>query len=408
MLQLLVLYGSRACEHDVSIITGVQALTAADPMKYDVTPVYIDKQGRWFTGEALRRMDFYTHFDERQLIPCMLVPAPGGGAHLVKQKTGLFGGHGVLVKPDCALLAFHGMNGEDGTIQGLLELYGVPYTSAGVLGSATGMDKIAMKLIYRGCGLPVTDMCWFERADWEADREDILGRVEREIGYPAFVKPANLGSSIGISRAKDRASLAEAIDVAASFDRRILVEKGVEHLKEVNCAAVGYGEDVTVSPCEMPVSWEEFLTFDEKYLRGGKGGKGGKLGPAKAMPAKGAPVKGGGAKGMQSLSRRIPAPIPDETTAEIQRMTREIFRIMDLKGVVRVDYLLDTEANRIYVNEVNTIPGSLAFYLFEAMGIPFRELIDRMVDAAMRARRERDASTFSYGSPILQRAAGTR
>ncbi len=254
----------------------------------------------------------------------------------------------------------------------------------------------------------MTDMCWFERADWEAGREDILGRVEREIGYPAFVKPANLGSSIGISRAKDRASLAEAIDVAASFDRRILVEKGVEHLKEVNCAAVGYGEDVTVSPCEMPVSWEEFLTFDEKYLRGGKGGKGGKLGPAKAMPAKGAPVKAGGAKGMQSLSRRIPAPIPEETTAEIQRMTREIFRIMDLKGVVRVDYLLDTEANRIYVNEVNTIPGSLAFYLFEAMGIPFRELIDRMVDAAMRARRERDASTFSYGSPILQRAAGTR
>ena len=125
MLQLLVLYGSRACEHDVSIITGVQALTAADPMKYDVTPVYIDKQGRWFTGEALRRMDFYTHFDERQLIPCMLVPAPGGGAHLVKQKTGLFGGHGVLVKPDCALLAFHGMNGEDGAVAGLLRLNGV-------------------------------------------------------------------------------------------------------------------------------------------------------------------------------------------------------------------------------------------------------------------------------------------
>ena len=407
MLQLLVLYGSRACEHDVSIITGVQALSAADPMKYDVTPVYIDRQGRWFTGEALRRMDFYTHFDEHQLIPCMLEPVPGGGARLVKQKTGLFGGHGVLCKPDCALLAFHGMNGEDGTVQGLLELYGVPYTSAGVLGSATGMDKIAMKLIYRGCGLPVTDMCWFERADWEGDREDILRRVETEIGYPAFVKPANLGSSIGISRAKDRESLADAIDVAASFDRRILVEKGVEHLKEVNCAAVGYGEDITVSPCEMPVSWEEFLTFDEKYLRGGKGAKGGKFGPAKAAPAKGAPVKGG-SKGMSSLSRKIPAPIPDEMTAEIQRMTREIFRIMDLKGVVRVDYLIDTEANKVYVNEVNTIPGSLAFYLFEAMGIPFRELIDRMVDAALRARRERDASTFSYGSPILQRAAGTR
>ena len=405
MMQLLVLYGSRACEHDVSIITGVQALSAADPMKYDVTPVYIDREGRWFTGEALRRMDFYTHFDEKQLIPCMLVPEDKGGARLVKKKTGLFGGPGTLVRPDCALRWFHGMNGEDGTVQGLLELYGVPYTSAGVLGSATGMDKIAMKLIYRGCGLPVTDMCWFERADWEREREEILSKVEREVGYPAFVKPANLGSSIGISRARDRQSLADAIDVAASFDRRILVEKGVEHLKEVNCAAVGYGEDVTVSPCEMPVSWEEFLTFDEKYLRGGKG-KGGKLG-AKAAPAKGAPVKGGG-KGMSSMGRNIPAPIPEEATREIQRLTREIFRIMDLKGVVRVDYLLDSESGKIYVNEVNTIPGSLAFYLFEAMGIPFSQLIDRMVDAALRARKERDASTFSYGSPILQRAAGAR
>ena len=405
MMQLLVLYGSRACEHDVSIITGVQALSAADPMKYDVTPVYIDREGRWFTGEALRRMDFYTHFDEKELIPCMLVPEDKGGARLVKKKTGLFGGHGTLVRPDCALLCFHGMNGEDGTVQGLLELYGVPYTSAGVLGSATGMDKIAMKLIYRGCGLPVTDMCWFERADWEREREEILSKVEREVGYPAFVKPANLGSSIGISRARDRQSLSDAIDVAASFDRRILVEKGVAHLKEVNCAAVGYGEDVTVSPCEMPVSWEEFLTFDEKYLRGGKG-KGGKLG-AKAAPAKGAPVKGGG-KGMSSMGRNIPAPIPEEATREIQRLTREIFRIMDLKGVVRVDYLLDSESGKIYVNEVNTIPGSLAFYLFEAMGIPFSQLIDRMVDAALRARKERDASTFSYGSPILQRAAGAR
>lgn len=399
-MNLLVLYGSRACEHDVSIITAVQAMNNANPAKYYIVPVYIDRQGRWFTGDALRRMDFYTHFDEKQLTPCMLVPRTGGGARLCKTKRGLFGGNPVICDADCALMAFHGMNGEDGTVQGMLELYGVPYTSAGVLGSATGMDKIAMKLIYRGCGLPVLPMCWFERSDWEADREDVLNRVEREIGYPAFVKPANLGSSIGISKAKDRASLADAIDTAAAFDRRILVEKGVDHPMEVNCAAVGYGNDVTVSVCEMPVSWEEFLTFDEKYMRGGKGAKG-----VKGAPAKGAPAKGGAKGGMQSLARKVPAPIPDETTKSIQSMTAEIFHVMDLKGVVRVDYLIDKETNQVYVNEVNTIPGSLAFYLFEPMGIPFGALIDRMVDAALRAQEDRKASTFSYGSEILSKVA---
>lgn len=216
-MRLIVLYGSRACEHDVSIITAVQAMDNADPSKYTVIPVYIDMAGRWWTGDALRRMDFYTHFDERRVTECQLVPKEGGGALLIKKKTGLFGGNAVLWDVECALMCFHGMNGEDGTVQGLLELYGVPYTSAGVLGSATGMDKIAMKLIYKGCGLPVLDMTWFERCDWQKDREAVLDRVEREIGYPAFVKPANLGSSIGITKARDRQSLADAIDTAASL-----------------------------------------------------------------------------------------------------------------------------------------------------------------------------------------------
>lgn len=395
MMNLLVLYGSRACEHDVSIITAVQAMDNLDKAKYNVVPVYIDRNGRWFTGDALRKMDFYTHFDEKKVTPCMLVPRVGGGAQLVKEKAGLFGGNALLCEPDCALLAFHGMNGEDGTVQGLLELYGLPYTSAGVLGSATGMDKIAMKLIYKGCGLPVLDMCWFERSDWERDRQAVLDRVEKEVGYPAFVKPANLGSSIGISKAKDRAGLEAAIDTAASFDRRILVEVGVDQPEEVNCAAVGFGGDVTVSLCEMPVSWEEFLTFDDKYMRGGKGGKGAKGG-----------AKGGTKGGMQSLARKLPAPIPDEMTQQIQDMTARIFRVMDLKGVVRVDYIIDPAKNQVYVNEVNTIPGSLAFYLFEPMGISYPQLLDKMVESALAAYRERQASSFSYGSAILSKVAG--
>lgn len=391
-MKLLVLYGSRACEHDVSIITAVQAMDNLNKDKYDVVPVYIDKKGRWFTGDALRKMDFYTHFDEKKVTSCMIVPGASGKAQLVKTKTGLFGGNAVISEIDCALLAFHGMNGEDGTMQGMMELYDIPYTSAGVLGSATGMDKIAMKLIYKGCGLPVLDMCWFERGDWEKDPEAVLNKVEKEIGYPAFVKPANLGSSIGISKAKDRDGLRKAIDTAAAFDRRILVEVGVEQPDEVNCAAVGFGGDVTVSVCEMPVSWEEFLTFDEKYMRGGKGAKGG--------------VKGGSKGGMQSLARKVPALIPDEMTEQIRTMTAEIFRVMDLKGVVRVDYIIDKSSGKVYVNEVNTIPGSLAFYLFEPMGIPFSALLDRMVDAAIAAHKEKAASSFSYGSAILNKVAG--
>lgn len=391
-MKLLVLYGSRACEHDVSIITAVQAMDNANTSKYDIVPVYIDRKGRWFTGDALRKMDFYTKFDESKVTPCMIVVGADGKAQLCKTKKSLFSGSAVITDIDCALMAFHGMNGEDGTVQGMLELYGIPYTSAGVLGSATGMDKIAMKLIYKGCGLPVLPMSWFERGQWNRNHDEILDRVEKEVGYPAFVKPANLGSSIGISKAKDRKSLEEAIETACAFDRRILVEVGVEQLEEVNCAAVGYGDEVIPSVCEMPVSWEDFLTFDDKYMRGGKGGKGGS--------------KGGGKGGMAQLARKIPAPISDEMTQSIRSMTLEIFRVMDLKGVVRVDYIIDKKTNNVYVNEVNTIPGSLAFYLFEPLGIKFSQLIDKMVDAALRAHKEKQASSFSFGSQILNKVSG--
>ena len=403
MKNLLVLYGSRACEHDVSIITACQAMDNLDKSKYNVFPVYIDRAGRWFTGEALRRVDFYTHFNEFEVTACRITADSDGNPILVRNRPGFFGREKIICDIDVALLAFHGMYGEDGTVQGLMELYNIPYTSAGTLGSSTGMDKIAMKLIYMGSGLPVLPMYWFERGQWEQNREKIIGDVEQKIGYPAFVKPANLGSSIGISKARDRTSLEKAIEVAASFDRRILVEVGVDKPKEINCAAVGFGSDVTVSLCEMPVSWEEFLTFDQKYMRGGKSGKGGKMGGAKTLGAK---SSGGTKGGMQSLSRQVPAPISDEMTERIQKMTAEIFRIMDLKGVVRIDYMIDEKSGKVYVNEVNTIPGSLAFYLFEPMGIPFSKLLDKMVDAAYEAYKQKQASSFSFQSAILSKVAG--
>ncbi len=403
MLNLAVLYGSKACEHDVSIITALQAMDNLDASKYNIIPVYLAVDGRWFTGDALRDIRIYRQFDERRVTPCRLFPAGEGKGVLERwpHRTGLFAGSPVISQVDCCLLAFHGMNGEDGTVQGMLELYDIPYTSAGLLGSAAGMDKIAMKLLYKGAGFPVLDMVWFLREDFEKDRQAQIDKVEQAFGYPCFVKPANLGSSIGISKATDRDSLIHAIEVAAEFDKRILVEKGVEHVKEVNCAALGYGSDVRPSVCEMPVSWDEFLSFDDKYLRGGKNAKGAKTGGVKSAPAKG-PAKGG----MASLGRQIPAPISDEDTKAIQDITVEMFKMMDLKGVVRVDFIIDEDDGRIYLNEVNTIPGSLAFYLWEPLGIPYTKLLDTMVENAFKAWEDKNRSAFSYQSNLLQQVGG--
>ncbi len=380
-MKLGVFYGSRSCEHDVSIVTGLQAIQNIDSQKYDIVPVYIDRDGAWYTDEGLLNHESYALTMQKAYDVQRCVPAPYGENKLALYKYPLRGGlFFSKLKPfvviDVALLAFHGVNGEDGSIQGLLELYNVPYTSAGMFGSSVGMDKIGMKAFFRGCGFPVLPYAWFTRDKWEQEPNEVLMNLESELEYPMFVKPANLGSSIGISKAVDRESLMNAIEIAKAYDRKILVEKGLVELDEINCAAVGYGENITISLCEQPVSWQEFLTFDDKYMRGG-------------------------GKGMESLSRQIPAPISKEMTASIQKLTEDIFRCMDMKGVMRVDYMIDKQTGVTYVNEVNTIPGSLAFYLFEPMGISYRQLLDKMVDSALEAHRDKQKNNFSYDSLIL-------
>jgi len=252
------------------------------------------------------------------------------------------------------------------------------------MGSAVGMDKIAMKLLFIGAGLPVLPYTWFLRDAWERDPEAVTAQVEKALAYPVFVKPANLGSSIGIGRATDRETLRKAIDVAASFDRRVLAEAGIKHPKEVNCAVLGYAEEVRPSVCEMPVSTEEFLSYQDKYLRGAKGES-----------------TGGGSKGMQSLARQMPAPIGPEMTERAQQLACDAFRILDCKGTVRVDLLLDEDGS-IYINEINTIPGALSFYLWAEGGLAYPQLIDHMVEYAFRAHAQKTRSVFAYDSAILQ------
>ena len=389
-LNIAVCFGSRSVEHDVSIISALQLMEAVDAAGHTVIPLYISRDGLWYTGEALRSVEAFREFNPMgKDIQRVILDISAGAGDLWAwplQKTGLFG---KLPDPvahiDCVIPVFHGMNGEDGTIQGLFEMAGIPYASSGVLGSSVGMDKIAMKQLLRGAGFPVLDFIWFTRDQLEHDRLMIIEKAEKEIRYPMFVKPACLGSSIGVSKVDNREELDKALTLAASYDRRILIEVGIEHPVEINCAAVGYGEDVTASVCEMPVSASDdaFLTFWEKYLRNSG-------------------VKGGQSGGMKSLSRMLPAPIEAGLTKRIQQMTVDIFKLLDFKGTVRVDFILD-QNDVLFVEEPNTIPGSLAFYLWKAAGLNFPDLVDRLIESAMAAFADKNRSVYAYDSTILQK-----
>ena len=395
-MNIAVFFGSRSCEHDVSIVSALQCIEATKAAGFNVTPVYISRDGLWYTGEPLENIETFREFNPMTKgITHVTLDVTANAGDLwawPPQRAGLFAKvPAPLCHIDCVIPVFHGWHGEDGTIQGLLEMANIPYASSGVLGSAIGMDKIAMKQILRGAGFPVLDFVWFTREQLKKERQAVIERVEKEIKYPAFIKPAALGSSIGVSRAKNREELERALDVAASYDRRILVEVGVVHPVEINCAAVGYGEDVRASVCEMPVpsSNDTFLDFWQKYLRN-------------------ASTKGEDSRGMKSLSRVVPAPIGDELTGRIQAMTCDIFKLLDCCGTVRVDFILD-QNDMLFVNEPNTIPGSLAFYLWKASGLDFPKLIEKMVEDALRAHADKNSSVFAYDSSILKKvAAGTK
>lgn len=380
--KLAVIFGGRAAEHDVSIVTGIQLIENADKSKYEIIPVYITREGEWYTGEKLKSIEFIKKFDrnDKSITAAYLSPVPGiGGLVCMGPSGGLFAKAQKVIEVDVVIPAMHGLNGEDGTLQGLLELSDIPYASAGVLGSSAGMDKILMKSTFKGADIPVIESDYFTRDEWTKNQSEILSVLEKSLPYPMFVKPANLGSSIGISRANDREGLIKAIDIAGEYDRRIIVERAVTSIMEINCSCMGYGDAIAASVCEQPVSWKEFLTFDEKYLRSDS------------------------SKGMQSLARKIPAPISKERTEEIQALSVKIFKLLDCKGVVRIDYIIDTAQDKLYANEINTIPGSFAFYLWEPLGVTFSALIDTLVNDAIKANQDKRKSTFAFDSDILKK-----
>lgn len=380
-----VFFGGRSTEHEISVISASQAMHAINAEKYDVVPIYISKQGKWYTGEALLDIKNYRNTaDLLGKVEEVYMEPTFGDYNLYKKKRGLFGS-GMVKHLDVAIPVLHGSNGEDGTFEGLLETIGIPYAGCNTLSSANGMDKITMKMILKSCGIPVVDYVWFTDKEWFARRNELIDRIEKEIGYPVIVKPANLGSSVGIGRACNREELIEKIDGAEVYTTRIIVEDMVEDLQEINCSVLGDCDENQASVLEEPIKSGEILSYEDKYVGGSKG-----------------------AKGMQAAQKRIPADLPKAETERIQFLARETFRVLSCHGVSRVDMIINRKTRDIYVNEINTIPGSLSFYLWEATGISFEQLMDRLVELAIKRKREQGMKTVSYDHNIFNLSGGIK
>lgn len=385
--KVAVVFGGRSVEHDVSVVTAHQVMAALSA-RHEVVPVFITKEGRWLSSPALNDLAVYRErrwddVGEEAFFP----PIPGYGGLLVPGAR-LRGPRRIPV--DVVVPAVHGTYGEDGTLQGLLELADLAYVGSGVTGSAVGMDKPAMKACFRGAGLPVVKDMLVHSVHLDADEARILNEVESKIGYPAFVKPTRLGSSVGIGKATDRESLRAALDVARRYDARLLVEEAMEGCLEINCSVLGGGSrQARASVCEQPLAAEEFLSFSDKYLGGGKS-------------------SGSKTEGMASLKRRIPAPISEELTKQVQENAIAAFEAIDAAGVARVDAFVREETGETWVMEINTVPGSFAFYLWEASGLGFPELMDELIEIALEGQKVRSDLMFTFDSGMLEGLGGTK
>lgn len=380
-----VFFGGRSTEHEISVISASQAMSAINRDRYDVTPIYISKKGKWYTGNALFEIANYKN------IPALLEKCEEvymepvyDDYNLYRRKKSMFGSN-IVTKLDVVIPVLHGSNGEDGIFEGVLESIGIPFAGCDTLSSANGMDKITMKMILQACDIPVVDYVWFTDKEWFSRREQLIDRIENKIGYPVIVKPANLGSSVGIGRATNRTELIDKVDDAEKYSTRIIVEDMVEDLQEINCSVLGDCDDYQTSVLEEPIKSGEILSYEDKYMGGTKG-----------------------AKGMQASQKRIPAELPESETKRIQHLAGETFRVLSCHGVSRVDVIVDRKTRNIYVNEINTIPGSLSFYLWEATGLPFQKLMDRLVALAIKRKRESAMKTVSYDQNIFSMSGGVK
>lgn len=377
LINVAVFFGGDSVEHEVSIISAVQAMTHLNREKYNVIPVYLSKSGIMYTSSAMFEIDSFRKIDE--LIAksrIVQISNNGQGVILKTDKKNDFSGRKPL-KLDVALPIVHGTNCEDGSLQGYFEMLRLPYAGCDVLASSVGMDKAIFKSVLRTAGIPVLDCIRFSSNDYSEFSKNILQRIDTAIGYPLIVKPVNLGSSIGISKVNSKDDLNAAIENAFTYSESVLVERAVQNLREINCSVLGDKNKCTASPCEEPFGNDEILSYEDKYTNSSK------------------------TKGMASLKRRIPADIPDAVTDSIREFACRTFKAIGGHGVVRIDFLMDDQSKEIFVNEINTIPGSLAFYLWEAAGMKYSEMLDELISLAFSRQRKRENLRFEIDTNIL-------
>jgi len=382
--KLGVIFGGVSVEHEISIISAVQAMNAIDENKYEVIPIYITKDRTWYTGKMLMDIDIYKDFNDLKRFATKVTMYKKDNSFYL-QSMGFF--KRTIAELDVVFPIVHGANVEDGTLAGYLDTVGVPYVGSRVLGSALGQDKVVMKQVFESCNLPIVPYTWFYDNEYLNDTEEMTKRIKK-LGLPVIVKPATLGSSVGITVVKDIKNLDDAIMDAITYDNKIVVEKMVDNLVEVNCSVLGDYEYQQTSVLEEVMSADEFLTYKDKYLGNGK--------------------KTGASKGMASTSRIVPARLTKDMTDEVQQISKEAFKVLNLGGICRIDFLIDKKANKVYINEPNTIPGSLAFYLWEPSGKKYSELLDEAITIAIRDYKNRSKKTYSFDTNVLANFGGVK
>lgn len=381
-----VIFGGESVEHEVSIISAVQAMNKMDIEKYDIVPIYISKDRVWYTGAILKEIETYQDMNLLKRYAKKIVLYENKG-HFILQSKGLF--KRKIDEIDIAFPIVHGTNVEDGVLQGYLQTLGIPFVGGDVYASVVGQDKLFMKQIFESEKLPITPYTWFYDVEYNDENETVINKIESKLKYPVIIKPAKLGSSVGINVAHNNAELIEGIEDAIKYDSKIIVEEVVENLKEVNISVLGNYENQQISAIEQVMSKKDFLTYEEKYI-GNKKNKG--IKNFAKVPS----------KGMASASRIVPAPLDKKQQEEIEEIGIKAFKTLGSSGVCRIDFLIDEKANKIYINEINSIPGSLAFYLWEPIGKRYTELLDDMINVGIKDYKKRTAKVHSFDSNILK------
>ena len=371
--KVAVLFGGKSVEHEVSIISAIQAIMSMDREKYEIIPVYITKDGDMYTGEKTGDIEAYKNIPELlKKSQRVIFINENGQVSMMPYPMKKFGKNNAIAV-DVAFPIVHGTNEEDGTLQGYLKTVGLPFVGCDVTASALGMDKYLMKAVLKDNGVPVLDCILFRSCDYR-DVAAMIDRVEKKFGYPVI-----LGSSVGISVAKNKTELEKSIDDAYTYATRILVEPAIMNLREINCAVLGDENEAEASECEEPLHSDEILSYEDKYLNSAKGGS----------------------KGRASVSRKIPAELSQDKRKEVRDMAVKAFQCLGCSGVSRIDFMIDRDTDKLYLNEINTIPGSLAFYLWEPVGVKYTQLLDRMIQLAMKREREEKSLTYTFDTNIL-------